>query len=324
MVKKSKKEIITVRISKYLTNELAEQIASWWGSTAPKYVDAVRGMIFDEMQYGGETFEVIAETGDGTLVGRVHCVRSKADPGLWYYGDLLVVPAYRRRGIASHMVRAAMGYLSETGAKTLRCYVDSDNDASIALQRSLGFTEKPYETFVTGSGVEFVHADDARMFERCLDSDLTMIPAAAEEAGFCASLYLQDREAKNGEAGDEDWRKLRDTYAERFSAADPDKAYRLLCKGAMPVAFLSLTSLAGNDTAVIGELLVSPSYRRRGIGSFAVAYAEELAARRGCSSVGVDVAPDNEPAKNLFKKLGFSERADGASGTCAFRKALGK
>ena len=315
-----KNEIITIQISKYLTNELAEKIAAaQWQETAPKYVNAVRGMIFDEMQYGGETFEVIAEAGDGTLVGRIHCVRNRNDRGLWYYGDLFVVPDYRRRGIAASMVRAAIRHLSENGAKTLRCYVDADNDASVALQRSLGFAEKPYETFVTGSGVEFVHADDARMFERRLEGDLTVLPATADEAGFCASLFLQDREARNGETDYGEWRKLRNAYAERFSAADPDKAFCLLCKGAMPVAYLELKGLAGTGAAFISELLVSTAYQRQGIGTFAVRYAEEILARQGVTFVGIELTPDNGPAVSFFKKCGYTEQCNEA-GTNLFKK----
>ena len=318
-----KKEIITIHVSRYLTNEHPAKIAAFWGHPEPAYVNRFREMITDEMQYGGETFEVIAENGSGQVVGMIHCIRSQPDPRLWYYGDLSVRHDYRRRGIATNMIRAAMRHLSEIGAKTIRCYVDDDNEASLALQRSLGFTEKPYETFICGSGTDLVHADNTLMFERQLDSLLTVIPATEDKASTCACLLEQNRDAlyiKSDSAAD--WRKLRNDFQKRFAANDPDEAFFLICMGAMPVAYLALKGLAGNNTAEIGAVIVSAAYHRQGVGTFAVKYAEAYLARRGFSSVCIRVISDNEPARCFFRKLGYSESSDDNAGKRIFTKEL--
>lgn len=44
------KEIITIRVSKYLSDELAKKVA-WmrWGTSTPEYVNCVRNAVFDEL-----------------------------------------------------------------------------------------------------------------------------------------------------------------------------------------------------------------------------------------------------------------------------------
>ena len=321
----NKNEIVTIQVSQYLTNEYPAKIAAFWGHPEPAYVNRVREMITDEMQYGGETLEVIAENGGGEVVGMIHCIRSQPDPRLWYYGDLSVRPDCRRRGIAANMVRAAMRRLSEMGAKTLRCYVEDDNEASLALQRSLGFAEKPYETFTCGSGNDLVHADNTRMFERELDSLLTVIPATEDMATACTCLLAQNKDALHVKLDcAADWRTHRDAYRERFAAADPDGACFLICMGAMPVAYLELKGLTGNDTAEIGALFVSSAYHRQGVGSFAMQYAESYLTGRGFSSVGIQTPPDDTAAGSFFKKLGYEEINCNNDEFTYFRKELNK
>ena len=318
-----KKEIITIQVSRYLTNEHPAKIAAFWGHPEPAYVNRFREMLVDEMQYGGETFEVIADNGDGEVVGMIHCIRSQPDPRLWYYGDLQVHADYRRKGIATNMIRAAMRHLSEIGAKTIRCYVDDDNEASLALQRSLGFAEKSYETFICGSGVDLVHADNTLMFERQVDSLLTVIPATEDRASSCACLLEQNRDTLHIKSDSAvDWRKLRNDFQERFAANDPDEAYFLICMGAMPVAYLELKGLTGKDTAEIGAVIVSAAYHRQGVGTFAEQYAEAYLARRGFTSALVLIDLDNVPAKNFFQKIGYTEYDNNISGNIVFQKTI--
>ena len=49
-----------------------------------------------------DCFGVIATTPNNDVVGRLHCVKNENNSKLWYYGDLFVIPEYRRMGIASH------------------------------------------------------------------------------------------------------------------------------------------------------------------------------------------------------------------------------
>ena len=139
--------IITLQISSYLSYDLAKKIAfAQWQTCDPAWVNCIRQSLFDE-EDPAACFDVVATDQNGEVAGRLHCIRNREDPALWYYGDLFVVPAYRRIGIATQMVNAARGELSLRGATRLWCYVEPENTASLALQRSLGFAERPFESF---------------------------------------------------------------------------------------------------------------------------------------------------------------------------------
>lgn len=62
----------------------------------------------------------------------------------------------------------------------------------------------------------------------------------------------------------------------------------------------------------IGHIItiaVDPSYRRRGIGEKLMKEALSALRKLGCSSVYLEVRVSNNPAINLYKKLGFKIRS---------------
>ncbi|GAA4284093.1 hypothetical protein GCM10022261_16240 [Brevibacterium daeguense] len=62
-----------------------------------------------------------------------------------------------------------------------------------------------------------------------------------------------------------------------------------------------------NKWAVISELVVAPSVRRRGAGRALVRAAATAAAERGIRSMLAEVEADNEPARELLTSLGATE-----------------
>jgi N-acetylglutamate synthase len=62
-----------------------------------------------------------------------------------------------------------------------------------------------------------------------------------------------------------------------------------------------------NKWAVISELVVDPSVRRRGAGRALVRAAAAAAAERGIRSLLAEVEADNDPARELFTSLGATE-----------------
>ena len=74
----------------------------------------------------------------------------------------------------------------------------------------------------------------------------------------------------------------------------------------MPVGYMKINGLLNKDTAWISMLFVSEKYHRRGIGGFAISYAEEFIKKRGFSSVAIQTTDDNTAARNLYKKCGYS------------------
>lgn len=288
------KEIITIQISRFLTNELAEKIAQKkGGSSAPKWVNCSRQLVFDEVVNENDCFGVVAVTSDNDVIGRLHCIQNDCDPKLWYYGDLFVVPEYRRTGVATQMIRAAMNHLSEMCAAVLRCYVDPENTASRKLQLSVGFSEQPFKTFNNLTN------DGEIMYEAKIPNCFTMIPATVNEAYFVRILFIQNRDVLNTDnISLAEWRDL-------LAANDSDERHCLVCKGAMPVAYLKINGLEGKSEAWISMLFVARNFHRQGIGSFAIKYAEEYARSKGFETIAIQTDKENLPAQGCYLKCGF-------------------
>ena len=288
------KEIITIQISKFLTNELVEQIAqNQWRSSTPQFINRSRQYIFDELINSNDCFGVIATTSKNQVIGRIHCVKNESNPRLWYYGDLFVTPEYRRNGIAKQMIHAATNHLSEMGATTLRCYVKPDNIPSRNLQMSLCFLEKPFESFN-----DFTN-DGEIMYELDIPNSLTIIPATTTEAYFVRILFAQNKDILNsGNISLSEWREI-------LSVEDSDEKHFLICKGAMPVAYMKINGLLNTDKAWLSMLFVAKDFQHQGIGSFALNYAEKYVKGRGFDVINVQTDKENIIAINFYSKFGY-------------------
>ena len=139
------------------------------------------------------------------------------------------------------------------------------------------------------------------MLECELPLPFTVIPATADEACFVFGLYAQNRTALHaGSITLSEWREL-------LACGDADEAHFLICKGAMPAAYMKLNGLLNTDTAYLSMLFVAKRHQREGIGRFAVGYAERFLAARGFAAVGVQTTADNLPAQALYKACGYSD-----------------
>ena len=288
------KEIITIQISKFLTNELVEQIAqNQWKALTPQFTNRSRQYIFDELINSNDCFGVIATTSKNQVIGRIHCVKNESNPRLWYYGDLFVTPEYRRNGIAKQMIHAATNHLSEMGATTLRCYVKPDNIPSRNLQMSLCFLEKPFESFN-----DFTN-DGEIMYELDIPNSLTIIPATKNEAYFVRILFAQNKDILNsGNISLSEWREI-------LSVENPDEKHFLICKGALPVAYMKINGLLNTDKAWLSMLFVAKDFQYQGIGSFALNYAEKYVKERGFDVINVQTDKENIIAINFYSKFGY-------------------
>ena len=288
------KEIITIQISKFLTNELVEQIAQNQGeSSSPQFTNRSRQYIFDELVNDNDCFGVIATTSRKQVIGRIHCVKNESDPCLWYYGDLFVTPEYRRNGIAKQMIRTAINHLSEIGATSLRCFVNPNNVPSRNLQAILGFSEKPFEPFNSFTN------DGEIMYELDLPSPLTVIPATINEAYFVRILFVQNKDVLNhGNINLSEWKEI-------LAVEDPDEKHFLICKGAMPVAYMKINGLLNTDKVWLSMLFVAKNFQHQGIGSFALNYAEKYVKKLGFNVINVQTDKENITAINFYSKLGY-------------------
>ncbi len=288
------KEIITIQVSKFLTSELTERIAKkQWKSSAPNWANRSRQYIFDELVNGNDCFGVIATTSNDDVIGRIHCVRNERDHSLWYYGDLFVIPEYRRNGIAKQMIHTTINHLSEIGASVLRCYVEPNNLPSRNLQVSIGFKEKDFENFN-----DFTN-DGEIMYEINIPNSLTTIPATINEAYFVRILFAQNKEVLNiPNISLAEWKEI-------LSAEDPDEEHFMICKGAMPIAYMKINGLLNQDRAWVSMLFVAKEFQHQGIGTYALNYAEQYVREKGFSSIGIQTDIDNSTALNCYKKSGY-------------------
>lgn len=288
-------EIITITASKYMSQELAEKIAAaQWGSH--EYAHGIRSRTYMDMT-GSDCFNVIAQNESNEVVGRLYCIRNAENTALWYYGDLFVIPQYRRRHIALRMITAAIEILRDKGCETLRLYTGSDNTASIKLQIKNGFAQKPYEPFN-----DLIHDEGELMFEKELGSPNHAVPAKSrDDARYIARFYGKNIKKLHGKE------KKYSDWCEMLSQNDPDEKNYLICRGVMPVAWLKINGLEQPDTGYISMLAVEPTFQHMGIGKFAVSYAEDMLRSIGKGKIAVQTTADNIPAISLYKKCGFKE-----------------
>lgn len=289
-----REKLITIQISKYLSHALAENIAgAQWHSCSPEWINRIRRATYDD-SYFYDCFDVVALERDDSVIGRLHCIQNEIDQNLWYYGDLFVIPEYRRMGIATRMIHAAIDYLMELGAKTLRVYVEPDNLPSTALQKSIGFEEKPYQGFNN-----LIH-DKEHMFELDLPSPYSVIPAKTDEAVFVTQFYWQNIESLHGKPiSMDEWKTV-------LSSNNEDERNFLVCRGCMPLAWLRINGLLNKDMAWIGMLAVSDKHHRQGIGRYAIEFSEQFVKEKGFRKIGVRITEDNIPAQNLYRKCGYA------------------
>ena len=64
---------------------------------------------------------------------------------------------------------------------------------------------------------------------------------------------------------------------------------------------------SGDRDAYLGELVVTPDARRRGVGSRLVRAAEEWAAGHGLDRLTLETGAANTPARRLYARLGYLE-----------------
>lgn len=290
-------DIVTISVSEYLTHELIEKIAFMqWQSSEPKNLNGIRRFIYDG-KYESDCFNVVAVNSDDEVVGRLFCLRNKENPKRWYHGDLMVTPPYRRMGIAKRMIQTAIQKISELGGEILHAYTAKTHTISLNLHKSSGFIEKTILQFD-----HLIHGEEQIMLEYIIKNKYNVIPATVDEAGFVMTFYMQNVEALHGKfISFSEWKEI-------LSRDDPYELNFLVCKGAIPVAWvrINIDGLENRDKAWIGMLAVSNNYHRRGVGTYAVKFVEEYVKSRGFAKLGIRTTDDNIPAKSLYTKCGYT------------------
>lgn len=100
----------------------------------------------------------ITAFGNERAVGTVNFFQNPYNLSNWELGDLYVAEDFRRRGIASKMLRKGIERIKRTGngGEFIYAYIEKENEASAGLHRKLGFSDtgkvKAFAGFVVGEG----------------------------------------------------------------------------------------------------------------------------------------------------------------------------
>lgn len=123
----------------------------------------------------------------------------------------------------------------------------------------------------------------------------------SDHANYITQIYNENLVALHGiETMFDEWYKM-------LSENDTDEENFIIYKEKMPVGWLKINGLDGTDTGYISMLAVEPCFQHKGIGRFAVKFAEDFLLKNGKQKIGVQTTEDNAPALSLYKKCGFEE-----------------
>jgi RimJ/RimL family protein N-acetyltransferase len=101
----------------------------------------------------------VAESGDGTIVGRLSIGRDP-HPASTHVADvgLMVAADARRRGVGTAMLEAAVGWAREAGVRKVELHVFPWNEAAIRLYEAFGFEREGFRKGHYRRGNDYVDA----------------------------------------------------------------------------------------------------------------------------------------------------------------------
>jgi ribosomal protein S18 acetylase RimI-like enzyme len=94
------------------------------------------------------------------------------------------------------------------------------------------------------------------------------------------------------------------------TAAEPGHAFYVAIAGDRVVGVVGIREqphFTGQTDAYVGELAVAPGMERRGIATALMNAAEAWAARRGLAFLTLHTGAANQPARSLYRRLGYHE-----------------
>lgn len=225
-----------------------------------------------------------------------------AGAGAW--GELLVDPARRRRGLGRHLLGACVASARERGARHLDVWCFGDSESGARLTAQLGFEPLRRLLFQT----------------RALEGLPGLEPSEVILDAFDPARDVAD------------WMALHRSVQADPARAWTEEAFRLrLTESWFDPALLRLARLGGRTLGYIwlkhhplqtdGEvymMAVSPEARGRGLGRWLVTWALHELAWRRASSAGVFVNASAQAAVRLYSSLGFQTH----SADCCYRHEL--
>lgn len=138
------------------------------------------------------------------------------------------------------------------------------------------------------------------------ENDLSVYSDYPRAAYFIRRIYEANLDALHGKPIPiSEWRSV-------LEQNDSDEIHFLILDQSIPCAWLKINELDHPDTAWISMLAVLPGMQRKGIGTFALGYAEQYLIGRGKKNIHIRTTQDNLPAQALYRKCGYRIIDDGS------------
>lgn len=118
------------------------------------------------------------------------------------------------------------------------------NNASRQLQISVGFNERPFYPFN-----DFIN-DGQIMYELQIPNNLSVVPATTDEAYFVRVLFALNKDRLDvGDIRMEAWLEI-------LTEERPDVKHFLICKGAVPIAYMRIVKIEESNKTKISMFLL--------------------------------------------------------------------
>lgn len=201
-----------------------------------------------------------------------------------YEWAAVVDPAYRRMGIGSELVAGFKHGLSERDS-TGEMATAYPSEAASAFLISAGYEYSSSEATLSATATEqalvFPEDDDIRPYE---------------QRDYLALQHMM-------EAGFSD---LAEETEQLVAQTENNKHMKLAMYIEDGVAVGTISTTVREQELWVTAFTVEPGYRRSGIGTNLLKWAQNEAVKHGQTDVLLDVESDNDEALSLYKKAGFS------------------
>ncbi len=252
-----------VKIIKYPDDNMLYSIAKHHGNIADRVVSGLTNVI-STAHRTSDFFCVIMYDVNGESIGCANFIQSSSESSKWFYTDLWVLPECRRQGCGTGIVNEGIRYLSDLNAKTLLCTVDPGNEASLKLQKQLGFEQIETEAF------ENFEVDDLIMFKMNIEPSFNIVPLKDDfnHLDFICGLLKTSKEGQR--------EFYKETREKLISDAKDDEISYIVRKGVVPIAYLRLNIVSG-DRVQKSELIIHEKYKNLDVGTFVSNFIRKFA-----------------------------------------------
>lgn len=124
------------RVEVPVSDELLAELIEFWRPLAGAECEAYRGVLSgQECAYNEDVVYLARE--DGRLAGTTHLTIPRTLPGLGGFGEVQTAPPLRRRGVAGHLCREAVGEMRERNGKAI--FLGTGNPGAARIYHRLGW-----------------------------------------------------------------------------------------------------------------------------------------------------------------------------------------